>query len=311
MEAYVLGLDGGGTKTLAQAMDAQGAPLFCVRGGALNANSEAYRRVRDTVQELLAQAAVCAGPDRYLAAVCIAAAGTGNPDACRVLRSALADAGFRGPARVVGDHLAALTGALGSPEGMVLIAGTGSICAGRTADGREARAGGRGHLIDDEGSGYAMGRDVLRAVVEAEDGRGPCTCLTPAVYKALQVTDVAGLVSYVYAPGRSKREIACLARLLPQAAARDDRAAQRIYMRAAEELARLVQAVAERLAMQNGSLALAGGALYNDAHLRELLEARLNRLLPELHVVQARHDAAWGAAQMARGLLSSNREELR
>ena len=125
------------------------------------------------------------------------------------------------------------------------------------------------------------------------------------------MTDVAGLVSYVYAPGRSKREIACLARLLPQAAARDDRAAQRIYMRAAEELARLVQAVAERLAMQNGSLALAGGALYNDAHLRELLEARLNRLLPELHVVQARHDAAWGAAQMARGLLSSNREELR
>ena len=51
MEAYVLGLDGGGTKTLAQAMDAQGAPLFCVRGGALNANSEAYRRVRDTVQD--------------------------------------------------------------------------------------------------------------------------------------------------------------------------------------------------------------------------------------------------------------------
>lgn len=309
MDGYVLGLDGGGTKTLAQAADAAGRPLFRLAGGALNLNSETQEKVRAAVRGLLEQARAQAGPQRRLDAVCIAAAGVSNPAAADVLRAGAADAGFDGPVRVVGDHIAALAGALGRPEGIVLIAGTGSICAGRTADGREARAGGRGHLIDDEGSGYAMGRDVLRAVVQAEDGRGPQTCLTQAVYQALGAEDMGDVVAYVYAPQRTKREIAALAKLLPQAAAQGDEAAHAIYAHAARELAKLAAAVAARLDMPEGPLALAGGALVNDGELRARLEEELRRRCPGLRAVQAAHDAAQGAAVLAAQLAAQRKGE--
>ena len=139
MGLYVLGLDGGVTKTLAQAMNAEGTPLFRVGGGALNLNSETPDRVRAVVRDILRQAGRQAGGPP--AAVCIAAAGVSNPAAAQVLRAGAQDAGYAGPVQVTGDHMAALAGALGRPEGLILIAGTGSICAGRTADGREARSG--------------------------------------------------------------------------------------------------------------------------------------------------------------------------
>ena len=301
MGLYVLGLDGGGTKTLAQAMNAEGRPLFRVGGGALNLNSETPDRVRAVVRDILQQAGRQAGGPP--AAVCIAAAGVSNPAAAQVLRAGAQEAGYAGPVQVTGDHMAALAGALGRPEGLILIAGTGSICAGRTADGREARSGGFGHLIDDEGSGYAMGRDVLRAVIEAWDGRGPETCLTKQVCETLNVQDAAGIVAFVYAPVCTKRDIAALARLLPQAAAADDAAALAIYRRAARELARLAEAVARRLKLEQAELALAGSALVNDAFLRQCLSQELTRLEPGLTAVLPRQDAAMGAALLAREML--------
>lgn len=301
MERYVLGMDGGGTKTLAVAQDEAGRELFRLVGGALNPNGEAPAAVRATLARLLADARVQAGSGRVLAAVCVGAAGVSNPAARALVEQCLAQEGFAGPLLVTGDHVAALAGALGRPEGMILIAGTGSICFG-CAGGRQARAGGRGHLIDDEGSGYAMGRDALRAVVRAADGRGPVTCLTAAVYSALGVQDLDGLVGYVYASGRPKRDIAALAKLLPAAAEAGDGVALDIYARAARELALLARAVAGRLGA-GGELALAGSVLQKDTRLRAEVERQLRVLWPRFEPVLPRQDAAAGAALLARGLL--------
>ncbi len=302
MERYVLGFDGGGTKTLVAAETMAGRELFRLTGGALNPNGEAPETVRQTLAELLRGAARRAGTQYELGAVCIGAAGVSNPAARDLLTQELAGAGFVGPALVTGDHAAALAGALGRPEGMILIAGTGSVCFGRTAGG-EARAGGRGHLIDDEGSGYAMGRDALRAVVRAADGRAPATCLTRAVYEALGMCSVEELVAFVYTPTRPKREIAALARLLPAAAAEGDGAALAIYGRAGRELALLAHAVAGRLEIKKAPLALAGSVLQKDARLREVFAAELAGLEPGLEPVRPEKDAASGAALLARELL--------
>lgn len=302
MRRYVLGLDGGGTKTLAAAQDEEGRELFRLAGGSLNPNGESPAAVRATLAQLLADAQAQAGPGLALGAVCVGAAGVSNPAARALVQEGLAQAGFDGPRLVTGDHEAALAGALGRPEGMILIAGTGSICFGRAA-GRQARAGGRGHLIDDEGSGYAMGRDVLRAVVRAADGRGPATCLAQAVEEVLGVRGMDGLVGYVYAPGRPKKDIAALAKLLPEAARAEDAAALAIYDRAARELALLAHAVAVQLGA-GGELALAGSALQKDERLRAGLERQLAGLCPRLVPVLPRQDAASGAALLARGMLS-------
>ncbi len=301
MGIYLLGVDGGGTKTLAQAIDPKGRPMFRIKSGALNPNSETKEQVQAVLCDILQHAAVQAGTDQ-LAAVCIGAAGVSNPHAKALLEQSLERAGFHGQKYITGDHVAALAGALGRPEGMLLISGTGSICAGRTAEGYEVRAGGMGHRIDDEGSGYAMGRDVLRAVVQAEDGRGPATCLTRAVFQELGIRNMEELLAFVYAPQSSKKDIAALARLLPDAAAQEDRAALAIYDHAVRELLRLVKAVSMRLPMLQGELALAGSVLLKDELLQKKLKVQLQLQLPGLTMIPARQDAAWGAARLAQSI---------
>ena len=115
-----------------------------------------------------------------VAAVCLGIAGVDRPADEQVIRGILRRLGYRETARVVNDAAIAL--AAGAPErvGIVVLAGTGSIAYGADRAGRTARAGGYGFLLADEGSGYWLGHQALRAAVRAADGRGPQTLLTPA-----------------------------------------------------------------------------------------------------------------------------------
>lgn len=183
MMPYYVGIDGGGTKTSVELRTRGSAAHSRAVFGPLNCNSDrtaAAKTLTDTLAWLAAQPEGLAGCD----GLCIGSAGISNPDAYNFIQDIIRAGGYTGPLQIVGDQVTALAGALGQPVGTVLIAGTGSICYARTADGREARSGGWGHLIDDEGSAYALGRDILRAVVRAADGRAPATALTELVAPA-------------------------------------------------------------------------------------------------------------------------------
>lgn len=303
MNRYVLGMDGGGTKTAALAMDLSGKELLRLQGGPMNLNGETPDVIRDVIHQLLQETKAKLGPEYELVGLCIGAAGISNAAAEQVIRSTVERSHYSGALLLTGDHATALAGALGRAEGIILISGTGSICAGRTADGREARAGGRGHIIDDEGSGYAMGRDVLRAVIEAQDGRGPETCLTEAVYHQLGIRDANDIVAFVHTPSRPKRDIAALAQLLSDSLAQQDAVAMGIYQKAAFHLSRLIFAVADRLDYHTGEVALAGSALKNSDYLRSCLEVLAKEREPGLKLVLPHNDAAWGAAYLARTLV--------
>ena len=190
---YAAGMDGGGTKTVLEARAPDGRVLLRERFGPLNLNSAAAQAVRETMQGCTDALARLPGGLEACAALCVGSAGVSNPQARALLEQMLRRCGYRGALLLTGDQETALAGALGAPCGMVLIAGTGSICFGRDAAGKTARSGGYGHKIDDEGSGYALGRDALAAVVRAQDGRGPRTLLTDLVFAQLKVVDVGGL----------------------------------------------------------------------------------------------------------------------
>src|SRR4029450_7542857 len=111
---------------------------------------------------------------------------------------------------VVNDALVALAaGAPGAPR-IVIICGTGSIAYGRNGEGVAARAGGWGHIIGDEGSGYWIGRQAVQAVMRDADGRGPATRLTKQVLAPFAVPSASGLVHIVYGPHSTNRTIAML-----------------------------------------------------------------------------------------------------
>ncbi|MCD7765884.1 MAG: hypothetical protein LUH53_05115, partial [Lachnospiraceae bacterium] len=195
---YVLGLDGGGTKTdvLLLPYEKKGGekqkgqeeskkqeePLLRFFVGGINYNSFSKEEIRAHVGQIRDGLTEAGYSLRGCAGVGIGAAGISNPEAGPFLEEVFQSCGFDCPIRIVGDDEAALIGGIGEGPGLLLIAGTGSVCLGQDRAGRRFRAGGFGHLIDDGGSAYAIACDMLRAIVRASDGRGPETLLEEGVY---------------------------------------------------------------------------------------------------------------------------------
>lgn len=299
MRRYVAGADGGGTKTMLALLDMDGKPLGRRQLGALNANGQSAEQTRQVLAALVQVMAQAPGGVAGCAALCIATAGISNPDARGLILTGLEQLGYGGPVLLAGDQEAALQGAMGKAEGIILIAGTGSICFGKNAAGQSARSGGWGYLIDDGGSGYAIGRDILAAVVRAHDGRIAPTCLTQLVFEALNITDISQLIRFVYAPDTGKGGIARLAPLLSTGLSRGDAQCGEIVQHAARELAALAVPVAKKLGLQNGDMALCGSVLQKNRAIADAVVRRLGEVLPYLNVIAPLSDAADGAAQMA------------
>ncbi len=293
---YVIGMDGGGTKTKVCVMNLQGQEVDTLFGGSMNINSLGQEGVLKNMAVMFDELKSRGADWNLLKGICIGAAGVSNPLTRETLMASVKAAGIRVQPIIFGDHQAALYGAHGQGKGMILIAGTGSICYGMDGEGSEARTGGWGHLIDDEGSGYALGRDVLSAVVQAEDGRIPPTCMRKAVYKQLEIETVQELIKYVYAPTTGKKEIAALAPNVMVGLEAGEAAAFAIMDKAAEKLTAMVVPVAEKLRMEDGELAFCGSVITKNDVLIEKLKNKIGEKFPDLKCIQPRQDAAYGAA---------------
>jgi glucosamine kinase len=167
-------------------------------------------------------------------------------------------------------------GALDGGGGVVLIAGTGSIALGRDGAGVTTRAGGWGHLMGDEGSGYDLGRRALQAAAHAADGRGPETALLEALLRHWQVDRPLAMIERVY-QSSEKSDIAQLTTLVFAAARQGDKVARRIVADAAGELALAAIAVGDRLSFPDRRLplALAGGLLTGVSEYRAMVVRRI------------------------------------
>ncbi len=295
---YAAGWDGGGTKTAVVCVDMQGQLLGQNTFGPLNPNGNTKDQVLATVRDALEYMAKMPGGLHGCAFLQLGCAGVSNPAVVSILTNALREQGYPGKLHIAGDHEIMLQGAVG-PEGAVLVSGTGSVCMGQNSRGESARCGGWGHLIGDEGSGYAIGRDILKAAARAQDGRGPDTILYTMAFDALNLKDMGGLIRFVYSPDTDKSKIAALAPLLKTALERKDPTAQDIAEKAAAGLADLAYPVIEKLTLQTGLLALAGGILTGYDLIRQSTAARITLRYPKLSIIAPLQGAAAGAAAMA------------
>ncbi len=289
---YVVGIDGGGTKTRVAVCASDGTLLRQKTLGAFNLSAIGEDGFRSRVEEILA---LC-GDVSACGAICVGGAGVSGAAMAEILRAELSARGFAGKLLLCGDHEIALAGAMQTP-GCVLIAGTGSICYGKNAAGETFRSGGGGHIIDDPGSGYALGRDALAAALQTEDGRLSENALHAAVMDAVGGGSFRSILDFVYFSHRDKGDIAALAPLVLQCAAQGDAVSLDILHRGAAELARLASAVMGRLGLENGSpCALAGGLLAEDNVYRRAVCAAL---APFCRPAAPEHDALFGAVQLA------------
>lgn len=296
---FVAGLDGGGTKTAVIVADENGLVVKTFTSGAINYNGQDEASVGASLKEIVETVAQICGGIEHCAEMCIGAAGVSNPNVVSKMTSQVRLHGYHGGLHITGDHETALVGAHQRPYGMILIAGTGSIGLGKNEAGLTHRAGGYGHLIDDEGSGYSIGRDLLTALVQAQDGRIPQTIITDLVYKKLQISSVQEIIGFVYDKRTNKKDIAAIAPILSEACAAGDPAALSIAEKSALSLLQLVIPVAETLSLQKNSLALAGSVLLKNAFVQSKFRELLIGCYPEMECITPKSDASMGGVYMA------------
>ncbi|MFM9332406.1 BadF/BadG/BcrA/BcrD ATPase family protein [Paenibacillus mesotrionivorans] len=296
---FAVGLDGGGTKTTVTVMDAGGRIVREFTADGINYNGRKEADVEQALHSIYAELAAVCGGLRHIRHMVIGAAGISNPAIPGRLTAAVRSHGYTGPLRIIGDHEAALHGAFGGGPGMLLIAGTGSVCFGCSAAGETGRAGGFGHLIDDEGSAYSIGRRLLSAAVRAWDGREPPTVISRLLQERHQLAGPGEIVGFTYGPATGKKEIAALAPILEEACNLSDAAALAIAEASAAALVELVAALADRLGLQAGPLTLSGSVLLRNPYVRSAFDLQLAAALPRMRLVLPRLHAAAGAAAMA------------
>lgn len=290
-----VGVDSGGTQTRAVIVDAHGRALGRGAAGGANPQSVGFEPAAAQVWAAAAQAAANAGLILPLTGAWCGLAGVDRPGDYAALAPRLG--ALAGAVRLTNDAELGLA-ALPDGCGVCVIAGTGSIALGCDRRGTAARAGGWGHLLGDEGSGYDLSRQALRAVACAADGRGPATALTAAVLRAWRLDTPAALVDRLY-PTAEPASVATLAAVVCATAAAGDAVARRIVAAGATALAGAVLAVAARLAWPGPvPLALAGGVLCGQPAYRAAVVRRVRRHCAVAPVVTV-PDPALAAARAA------------
>lgn len=276
MSGWYLGVDGGGTKTIARLAfyhsDGTIARTVTGRAGGSNLVSFPADIVAQHVLEAIAEARRQAGlGDEEVRGAVLAMAGAGNASRREKFQRWAIGAGLAEQTTVIPDAWAALAAGVPDGIGIVLVVGTGSIAMGRTADGKWQRAGGWGPSLGDEGSGYWIGREAIREVLvelESCDGIRVADPLASEVLMYFQVSGAAELIEEFYRETATRARIADLSRVVSQLSD-DSELARRVWGRAVKHLAELLERLVRR--MEHGGRrdekipwVVAGGVAWND-----------------------------------------------
>ena len=296
---HVLGIDVGGTKTVCLLADERGEILTEARGGGANLQVAGELEVEKILHQVMEEA--LRDEPIVPAAICLGVAGVDRKEDSQVVHGIMRRIGFKARVLVVNDALIALAAGVGDAPGVVIISGTGSIAYGRSSHDRAARAGGWGHVLGDEGSGYWIGRHALRAVVREADGRGRATALTPRVLAHFEVATPGDLVHEIYYRHLRRQSIAALGPVVQRARDEGDEVAAAILHTAAAELVIAARSVVTQLEMSHEKFlfVLAGGVFRVVPWLADELIQRLPDVAPLSQAQRLDVEPAVGAVRLA------------
>ncbi|KXH84095.1 N-acetylglucosamine kinase [Sporosarcina sp. HYO08] len=273
MPKIMLAVDGGATKTIVSIRSEDGTILYTGYGEGVNYQTVGADQVISVLQKLLIEAKpVLTALPVELAVFALAGidSDVDRSVVSNIIVQVCNNINFSPNKLIVeNDAFATLLGAVEQEPGALLISGTGSIAVARNGKGKMVRVGGWGHLVGDEGSGYWIGREIIRSIARMEDGRGPETMLRQEALQLTQLPSVEALANSLYSTHFAVSTIAQLSMILDAAVKSADVEANRILKEALAELSLLVAAVIRKSELQDipCKLYLMGGAVTNSALL--------------------------------------------
>ncbi|UCC63837.1 MAG: ATPase [Anaerolineae bacterium] len=299
MTDFVVGVDGGTTKTIALVADGQGHILGAGRGGNSNWTGDdvevPMRVVVTTVQKALQQAAK-SGDD--IAVGLFGLAGADWPEDYERRTAVLERSGIARRVIVKNDALVGWRAGTRGQYGVVIAAGTGTNTAIVTPDGREwcygyyALYGGAGNVA----------QEAIRAVLREEDGRGVPTALTGMVLKRLGYPTAEALLKAMVAGQLDRGRVLSLCPLAFEAAHNGDDVAVDIIVKQGEALAEYATAGIRRFGMKDleFDVVLSGGLFKGRGPLLiDTIAQAVHRVAPRTHIVRTRFEPAVGAVLLA------------
>ena len=303
----VVGVDGGGTATRAVIMDAaqqvvaegQAGPSNPLRVGVAIATAA----VRDAIDHACAQLSIHRDDIR---AAAIGLAGVRRLDIRDRMREEFGQCLKEIKLiELLTDGEIALYGATDGAPGLVVIAGTGSICCGRNSQGKHVCAGGWGPIVGDEGGGSWISRKGLQAIAQATDGRGPKTALTAVALNYFKIAAAEDLSTAIYAPTITNDRLAGFGKQVVRVAQAGDEVARAILKSAGQQLGIAAVAVIRRLRMEDEEFRVAYvGGVYGAGDLvLGPMQTEIKRVARKAFLAPPLYPPSIAAARIAGGLL--------
>ncbi|RIW34229.1 hypothetical protein D3H55_09595 [Bacillus salacetis] len=296
---FVLGIDGGGTKTKGVIADSNGEIIAQAKSGPSNLNSVTQFDLKMELSILIDSLREQSGDTfSQVKTVYAGMSGVDHPTAKRKMKEILNSLLPQGVKVMVNnDAITALySGTWGKP-GIIQIGGTGSITYGLNSNGVFDRVGGWGYLLGEKGSGYALGSDGLRAAFSYHDGLGDPTLIKGFVMEHFQSQSLPDIVHTVYQSKNSKELIASLSKLVVRAADLEDGIAMKIVEENGVYIGESITCLINRLfsdrEKQSGIDIVLTGGVFNRIDLfqgnieKVLNENRINYAfaIPKIHPV--------------------------
>ena len=306
---YLIGIDGGGTKTDCAIADLSGKIIYQTVGKPSNflvieveqAIENLFTLIEDCLFEIQ-------GDFSNVKQIVIGVAGAGREEDAQLLEKGFKDYSeeqrihFKG-VKVVSDAHVALEGAFPNSPGCILIAGTGSILFGKDEDGKVHRVGGFGRLIGDEGSGYSIGRKALNAVTKEIDGRGESTIITELLNKKIDSGVSDKLINKVY---KEKLDVASVAKIAIEAAEKGDEIANKILNHEADELVLYIKAFLDKIPSGKLNISFSGSLIDSKNFYSDLLKKKIKETLSMVKVVKPVSSPVQGAILLAKRIVDES-----
>jgi N-acetylglucosamine kinase-like BadF-type ATPase len=311
--SYVLGIDGGGSKTVCALMDDSCQVLGRAEAGPSNYQSIDIEATLQSIQSAINNAVEAAIITNTLKinAICLGLAGIGRATDIEVVKGLVKELQNKKlpiswalqPANIVicNDALIALVGGIGQPVGVVVAAGTGSIVFGRNHQGDTKRVGGWGYILGDEGSAYKIAIAGMNAALKSYDGREMSTSLVEGFKQHLGLESIEDLIKLIYRRGWGVKQIAALAPVVDFAAASGDIVANIIIDDAVKELVKATSTVIDAIFAADSVLEVVttGSVWRGRCKIHERFATSLVNKFPEVKVIFPRYEPAYGAGLLA------------
>jgi len=313
--SYVLGIDGGGSKTVCILMDNKRQVLGRGEAGASNYQSIGNKAALKSIHSAIyaaANAALKFTNTIKISAICLGLAGVGRSGDIEVVKSMvqeLQNSQFLPitwdlqPANIVicHDALIALVGGVGHDVGIVVAAGTGSIIFGRNQQGETKRVGGWGYILGDEGSAYKIAVAGMQAALKSYDGREISTSLVQDFKQHLCLQNIEELIEVIYRRGWGVKEIASLAPIVDLAAASGDELANNIIDDAVQELVKATSTVVNTIFSPDSALEVVttGSVWRGKSQIHERFTTAIVNQFPQVKVIFPHYEPAYGAGFLA------------